>query len=162
MESVDRLLAIEDIRRLKARYLHACDAKDAEALLDCFIEGEVEIEYGHVGSFSSREAFVELFVSAAGHPHILDMHLGGNADIDIIDDDSAMARWTFDYRNINTDACSVTLASGVYIDEYQKVDGRWLISKTAVSYGTAVHFSYEGGRVGDIFADRSVAGVVQY
>ena len=162
MEAVDKLLAVDDIRRLKARYLQACDAKDPETLIQCFVPGEVEIAYGHVGTFSSREAFVELFLAAAAHPHILDMHLGGNADIKILSDDSARARWTFDYRNVNTEAFNVTLASGIYIDEYQKVDGQWLISKTAVDYGTAVHFSYEGGRMGEIFADRSVAGVVSY
>ncbi len=162
MEPVQKLLAIEAIRHLKARYLNACDLKDAATLLDCFKAGQVEISYGHVGEFESREAFVELFLLAAGHEHILDMHQGGNAEIEIVTDDFARARWNFDYRNINTEAHTITLASGLYDDEYHQSDGQWKIAKTHVRYGTALHFNYENGEVGRLFAGRSVAGVVQY
>ena len=162
IDTIQELLAIESIRKLKARYLNACDLKDANTLLDCFVEGKVEIGYGHVGEFDSREAFVELFLLSANHEHVLDMHQGGNAEIEIVSDDFATARWNFDYRNINTQNESITLASGIYDDEYRRVDGDWKILKTAVHYGTALHFSYQGGEVGDLFAGRAVVGVVKY
>ena len=34
-----RLEAIEDIGQLKARYLHACDRKDPDAVRACFVTG---------------------------------------------------------------------------------------------------------------------------
>ena len=161
-DPIEELLAIESIRNLKARYLNACDLKDADTLLDCFVDGEVEINYGHIGEFTTREDFVELFLLAADHEHILDMHQGGNAEIEIVSKVSAKARWNFDYRNINTQDESITLASGIYHDEYRWVKGAWKISKTSVHYGTALHFSYKGGQVGGLFAGKSVAGVVEY
>jgi len=162
IDPIQELLAVESIRKLKARYLNACDLKESGTLLDCFIEGAVEISYGHVGEFDSREAFVELFVLAAGHKHILDMHQGGNAEITVLSNDFAKARWNFDYRNINTHDESITMASGIYDDEYRCIDGCWKISKTKVNYGTALHFSYQGAEVSSVFAGRSVSGIVHY
>ena len=161
-DKVGRLLAIEEIRRLKAAYLNACDLKDATLLLECFAKGDIEIDYGHVGRFSRRETFVEFYLEAANHPYILDMHQGGNAEIDIVAADFAKARWSFDYRNINTRVGTITLASGFYDDEYVREEPGWRIRKTLVTYGTAVHFNFEGGRVTELFAGKSVAGIVGY
>ena len=162
LSTIDRLVAIEDIRQLKARYLNGCDRKDAESLLDCFAPGPVQIDMGHVGVFDSREAFVELFVAAADHPYVLDMHHGANPEIDVHDAQNASGVWGFDYRNVNTQAQTVTLASGFYHDDYVNVDGAWKISACRVTYVSAIHLNYEGDRVGEIFTGRSVAGVVSY
>jgi len=40
---LSKLEAESDIRRLKARYLNACDAKDADAMRDCFTEDWVSL-----------------------------------------------------------------------------------------------------------------------
>ena len=162
MDSLERLLAIESIRQVKARYLNACDLKDSTALTGCFLPGEIHVDYGHVGQFSTREAFVELFDQAGNQPHILDMHQGGNAEIEILSVDRAEARWNFDYRNINTEDQTIMLASGLYDDEYQCLDGEWLISKSIVTYLSAIHFGYDDGRIGQLFAGQSVAGIVDY
>ena len=47
---VARLEAESDIRKLKARYLNACDAKDVEAIRACFT-ADAEIEFPPLGSF---------------------------------------------------------------------------------------------------------------
>ena len=46
---LDRLEAIEAIQTLKARYLSACDSKSVDIIRDCFIDGEILIDYGAVG-----------------------------------------------------------------------------------------------------------------
>ena len=118
MDASQKLLAIEDIRRLKARNLNVCDLKDPEVLLDCFWPGEIQISYGHVGEFETREDFVALFLSAAGQEDILDIYQGGNAEIEVVTGNFARARSNIDYRNINIREQTIMLARGLYDDGY--------------------------------------------
>lgn len=161
-QRLQRLEDIEAIRQLKARYLNACDLKDAQTILGCFAPGRVEIDYGHVGAFDTRESFVDLFVQAANFPFILDLHHGANAEIRWQSPSAAEGRWSFDYRNVNTEARTITLASGLYDDVYVKLDGRWCMRASRVTYNSAVHLAYTDDTIASVFAGRSVAGVVQY
>jgi len=159
---VQRLEDIEAIRRLKARYLNACDAQDPERAMQCFAAGEILIDMGHVGVFTDREAFAQLYKAAGCQPHILDMHHGANAEIELIDDSHARARWALEYRNINTQEKTVTFVSLVYHDEYARVGGEWKITRSRSEFKTALHCSYAGGALEAHLAARSVAGVVSY
>ena len=53
-ERLARLEALEAIRRLKARFLNACDRQDPEAVRDCFAEGEVIIDMSYYGRCENR------------------------------------------------------------------------------------------------------------
>ena len=99
---VQRLEDIEAIRRLKARYLNACDSQDPESAKDCFAAGRVVIDMGHVGVFRDREAFAEIYRTFGCQPFILDMHHGTNSEIEFTDDTHAKALWALEYRNFNT------------------------------------------------------------
>ncbi|MBC7171103.1 MAG: nuclear transport factor 2 family protein, partial [Polyangiaceae bacterium] len=60
-ERVRRIEAIEDIKRLKARYWYACDHKDIEQVRDCFLDGPIEIDYaGSTGKVEHRDALREV------------------------------------------------------------------------------------------------------
>ena len=157
-----RLEDIEAIRRLKARYLNACDSQDPQSAMNCFAEGEVSIDMGHVGVFRTREDFAALYRAAGCHPHILDMHHGGNAEIDHVDDTHATGLWSLDYRNINTNEKTVTFVSLLYHDEYQKIGGQWKIRKSRSEFKSALHCSYASGKLESLLAARSVAGAVDY
>ena len=37
--------------RVEYRYLNACDEKQPEVVTNCFISGEVDINFGHIGQF---------------------------------------------------------------------------------------------------------------
>ncbi|MFD2499277.1 nuclear transport factor 2 family protein [Rhizorhabdus histidinilytica] len=47
-ERIARLEAESEIRKLKARYLNACDAKDVDAIRACFTP-DAELDYQPVG-----------------------------------------------------------------------------------------------------------------
>ncbi len=79
---VQRLEDIEAIRRLKARYLNACDSQDPEGAKSCFATGEVLIDMGHVGVFRDREGFAQIYRTFGCQPFILDMHHGANPEIE--------------------------------------------------------------------------------
>lgn len=157
-----RLEDIEAIRRLKARYLNACDAQDPETASRCFADGRILIDMAHVGRFEHRDQFAALYRAAGCHPHILDMHHGTNSEIDIVDDTHARAVWALEYRNINTLEKTVTFLSAVYYDEYEKRGEEWQITVSRTEFKTALHCSYAGGGLETVLAARSVAGAVEY
>ncbi len=159
---VQRLEDIEAIKALKARYLNACDSQDPQTARDCFASGEVLIDMGHVGVFRDREAFAEIYRTFGCQPFILDMHHGANPQIEFEDDDHARARWALEYRNINTQAKTVTLVSLIYHDEYARLDAQWRITKSRSEFKTALHLSFAGGPLEVQVAARSVAGAVTY
>jgi hypothetical protein len=157
---VQRLEDLEAIRRLKSRYLNACDQQDPERAKNCFADGEVLIDMGHVGVFRHRDEFAALYKAAGCHPYVLDMHHGGNPEIELIDETHAKALWSLDYRNINTRDKSVTFLSVIYHDEYAKIGGEWKITKSQSEFKTALHCSYASGQLEALLAARSVAGAV--
>jgi len=157
---IQRLEDIEAIKQLKARYLNACDAQDPERAKSCFAEGPVLIDMGHVGVFKSRDDFAALYKAAGCHPHILDMHHGANPEIEFIDDANAKALWALEYRNINTQAKTVTFLSAVYHDEYRKIGGQWRIVKSSTEFKTTLHCSYASGTLEALLAARAVPGAV--
>ena len=159
---IGRLEDIEAIRRLKARYLNACDSQDPEAASGCFADGKIAIDMGHVGVLDSREQFAALYRAAGCHPHILDMHHGTNSEIDFADDTHARGLWALEYRNLNTKDKTVTFVSAVYHDEYEKRLGEWKITRSRTEFKTALHCSYAGGALEAVLAAKSVAGAVEY
>jgi hypothetical protein len=155
---IERLEALEDIRRVKSRYLNACDQQDPESARDCFASGEIEIDMGHLGIFRDREAFAALYKELGCHPHVLDMHHGTNSEIDLIDDTHARGLWSLDYRNINTEQKTVTFLSVLYHDTYVRIDGCWKIMRSRSEFKSALHCSYASGTLEALLAARSVAG----
>ena len=162
LHRVQRLEDFEAIRRLKSRYLNACDQQDPDSAKECFADGEVVIDMGHVGVFTNRDAFAALYKAAGCHPHVLDMHHGGNPEIDFTDDEHATGLWSLDYRNINLQEKTVTFVSLLYHDEYRKIRGEWKITKSRSEFRTALHCSYKAGPLEAVLAARSVAGAVDY
>ena len=154
---LQRLEDLEAIKRLKARYLNACDAQDPEAALQCFAPGQVLIDMGHVGVFRTREEFAALYRAAGCHPHVLDMHHGANAEIEILGDTHARGLWALDYRNINTRDKTVTFLGTVYHDEYAKLDGQWRITKSRSEFKSALHCTYASGTLEALLGAKSVA-----
>jgi hypothetical protein len=159
---VQRLEDVEAIRRLKARYLNACDSQDPESAKNCFAEGEVLIDMGHVGVFRDREGFAEIYRTFGCQPFVLDMHHGANPEIEFLDEHHAKALWALEYRNFNTEAKTVTFVSLIYHDEYAKQHGQWKIVKTRSEFKTALHLSYAAGALESQWVGRSVAGAVSY
>jgi hypothetical protein len=159
---VQRLEDTEAIRRLKARYLNACDSQDPESAKNGFADGAIVIDMGHVGVLSSREQFAEIYRTFGCLPNILDMHHGTNSEIEFTDDSHAKALWALEYRNFNTEAKTVTFVSLIYHDEYAKIAGAWKITKSRSEFKTALHCSYADGTLKSQLVGRSVAGAVTY
>ncbi len=138
-QRLDRLEDLEEIRKLKHRYLNACDLKQPDKVLDCFAEGAIHIDYGAIGCFDNREAFVDVFVMMGCHAHVLDLHHGANDEIEIHSTQKASGRWALQYFNQNLEAKSIMLLSGIYSDSYIKCsDGKWRMDSCVFTPLTAM------------------------
>ncbi|WP_116364325.1 nuclear transport factor 2 family protein [Parahaliea mediterranea] len=118
------------ILELKHRYLDACDAKRPAEVLDCFAEGEVDINFGHIGQFQRREDFVAVFEELGCHDHIVDLHHAQNPVITFTGPDSAEGRVGLHFHSLNTRDKTAFQLAGQYRDAYQRIDGQWRIVRS--------------------------------
>lgn len=125
-----RLTRLEDesaIRKLKARYLNACDKKDVEAIRGCFTV-DAKIDFPPLGEFDV-DGLINIFTQLAVNTSITDVHQGHNAEIDI-NGNTAKAVWNLGFATFNPIDQSFRLLSGFYHDEYRKTETGWKISYT--------------------------------
>ena len=132
-QAVRRLVAIEEIRKLKAKYFRCVDGKHWEEFATLFTD-DLEIDFAESTSGPrTREEFVD---SARRHfEGALSIHHGHAPEIDILDEDRAMGIWPmFDLVESAPDSPYESHTGyGHYTEEYRRVDGRWLISRTQLS-----------------------------
>lgn len=124
---IEKLESESAIRRLKARYLNACDRKDLEVMKACFIEDAV-IDFPPLGEFD-LDGLVGIFTQMAVNTPITDVHQGHNAEISI-EGDTASAVWNLGFATYNPEDNSFRLLSSFYHDRYVKTEDGWRISYT--------------------------------
>lgn len=120
-----RLQQLEDknaICELKHRYFNACDEKQPEQIMDCFLAGDIDINFGHIGRFERREDFVSVFSQLACHDYIVDVHHAQNPIISFVDRHVAKAKICLRFQSINTRLKTSIQIGGHYHDEYRKHD----------------------------------------
>ena len=147
-----RLEAIEDIRQLKSRYFHACDHKQPDIVRECFAPGDIDLQYGRIGSFSNREDMLAVFTELACQPHIVEMHHGQNPRIEVQGADNATGIWGLYYYLIDTRRQTVTQLAGFYEDAYERHDGQWRITRSVYEVTSTQIFDLSEGMARVIFA----------
>ncbi len=135
MDPVERLVAIEEIRVLKARYVDALDTKQWDALGHVFTD-DVVMEVPPLGSddpgagmrIAGRDtllAFLAGRLTGATSVHRVSMPM-----IEILDADHARGTWAME--DYITRAPGATLPEirgyGHYHEEYRRVGAAWCIS----------------------------------
>jgi ketosteroid isomerase-like protein len=124
---IARLEAESDIRRLKARYLNACDAKDVAAIRACFTPDAV-IDFPPIGSFD-LDGLIGIFTQMAANTPIVDVHQAHNGEIDVAGDE-ARARWNLGYASYDPRTRGFRLLANFYHDRYRRTADGWRISYT--------------------------------
>ncbi len=128
-----QLQALEDIsaiKRLKYRYLRACDRKQPDAVRDCFAPDGALIAYEGFPQFNDRDSFVDVFRAMACRANVIDMHHGENPVITLTGPDNATGIWDLFFHSIDTSARTVLQMACEYRDEYARHNGRWWITST--------------------------------
>ncbi len=148
---LQRLEDIDAIRRLKARYLHACDRKQIEVIRDCFAPGSVSIDYGAIGCFNNREDFLRVYQEKACHPEVIDIHHGHNEQIEWLSLTEATATFDLFFHQMDTRSGMLVQLGGFYEDAFHKQDGRWKIVATKFIVTSTLVNSVGNGNITPVF-----------
>ncbi len=125
---VQRLLDIEEIKRLKYRYFRCFDTADVEGIRDVFHPDVTLSVVGGVYKFKleGRDAYLKM-VREGAHAEMITLHQGHHPEIDVISDEEARGIWylqdsVWEFRR----KMHITGAA-FYRERYLKRDGRWTI-----------------------------------
>ena len=127
------LVALEEIRQLKHRYLRCVDLKLWDDLADTFTSGATA-DYGTPAlgkpiRLTGRDEIVAFLRKKLG-PQIITMHFASQPEI-TVDGDGATGTWAFQDTVIATEYRMLLTGSAFYEDRYARCeDGRWRIAHT--------------------------------
>lgn len=129
------LIALEEIRRLKYRYLRSIDLKLWEELAETLTEDATARYgtpvFGEPLALDGRSDIVAFMRKNLG-PDIITVHACSQPEIDIADTgDSATGTWRFDDTVIAAEYRLLIKGSAYYSDRYRRcADGTWRIAHT--------------------------------
>ncbi len=139
MNDIERLVAIEAIKTVKARYLRGVDTGDTEGVKAILAEDcELDFRGCCTDPASGRDFLPSMNIvlngnagwrSALGESGIRSTHHCHNVEINFASDVEASATWSMTDRLFMPagSGFSVMTGYGYYHDTYQKTDGAWKI-----------------------------------
>ena len=138
MDHVTELLAIEAIKRLKARYFRHFDTKNWERWIDVFTE-DVTLEFSvrvcadgadpAANKLKGKKAIIDYVVPYTSREQTV--HHGHTPEIEIISDTEAQGVWAMEDIVEHTDY--TIHGFGHYHETYRKVDGEWRIASVRLT-----------------------------
>jgi ketosteroid isomerase-like protein len=132
-QTVRRLAAIEEIKQLKASYFRCVDGKLWDEFATLFTDDLVVAFDETTSGAQGREQFV-----AAVERHFtgsVSVHLSHDPEVTVLDGDHAKGVFPmFDLVLTQPDSGYESHTGyGHYHEEYRRVDGRWRISRSALT-----------------------------
>lgn len=128
--SLEDLLEVHAIQRLKHRYLRSLDQKDWDGLRSCLAE-DCQASYGGgARQLSGREAIMDFLTESMGSTGMLTSHRCTQPEIELTGPDSATGVWALEDVVIHQDFGVTIHGASFYEDVYRKVDGEWQIAST--------------------------------
>ncbi len=126
--AVDRLVAIEEIQQLKARFLRCVDTKDLVCLRDeVFVPGaEIHFKGADYDIAAVGWTAIEQFYQDAFTPTKFGMHHAHTPEI-TVDGETARGIWYLHDVFVNLEEGWTLQGSALYDDSYAKIDGEWRI-----------------------------------
>ena len=138
MHTAEQLLAIEDIKRLKARYFRCMDTKDWDGFADVFAPDAVMDMTSEVGdteeAITTGNAAIATFVrSHVGD--VVTVHHGHMPEIEITSPTTATGIWAMEdmLRWPEGAPLGAMHGYGHYHETYALVDGSWRIATIRLS-----------------------------
>ena len=145
---------IEDIQRVKYRYLRALDTKHWDEFADTLTEdviGDYGESLGETHHFTDRATLVE-FMRTSMPADVITDHRVTHPEIDV-DGDEATAIWYLQDKVIVPKFDFMLIGAGFYRDRYRRTADGWKISVTGydrtydASFSTnALDFNVKAGR----------------
>lgn len=139
MNELERLIAIEELKQVKARYFRGLDAQDAGLMRSILAEDCVLDFTGGCTDPATGEDFMpEMNVVIRGRASwseglaeagIVSVHQGHHCEIEVLSDHSASAIWSMTDRYFMPEGASFSQMTGWghYHETYEKIDGAWML-----------------------------------
>ena len=131
MEPLERLVAIEDIKKLKARYCRCLDTKDWEGFANSFAPDAVFDHGGEEGPVTGPANIAAMVRGVVDSVQLV--HHALMPEIDIESAISASATWALDDMLNWPDGRRGLHAYGHYHETYEKVGAEWKIKLSRVT-----------------------------
>lgn len=138
--TIDDLCQVREIEQLKHRYMRAVDTKDWK-LLTSTLAPDVTAVYGKRLTFDNRDELVKVLSRAMDDTKITVHHLH-QPEI-IVEGDTATGTWALMDRVIRKAERVMLEGAAFYTDEYRRVGGSWLISRTTYERLYEAEFSLD-------------------
>jgi SnoaL-like protein len=150
MDLIERLAAIEQIKRLKARYFRCLDTKDWNAFADVFAGDAVLDVSDEVATSDDPDAGVvrgnqELARYVRSHvDEVVTVHHGHMPEIDLVTPTTATGIWAMEDKLRWPPGAPIAAMHGYghYHETYVKVDGQWRIASLKL---TRLRLDFEPG-----------------
>lgn len=117
---------VDEIRRLKYRYLRTLDTRDWEGFAACFTS-DATADYGGL-AFAGPGQLVDYLQERMG-PGMITMHQAHHPEIEV-DGDSATGRWYLQDKVIVPRAGFMLEGAAFYEDHYRLTSAGWRIRRT--------------------------------
>ena len=127
MDPVELLLAVEEIKQLKYRYLRTLDLKRWDDFAAVFVPA-VTADYGEGLAFSSRDELVAFLRDSLGQ-RMVTLHQCHHPEIDV-DGDRATGVWYLEDKVLMPDHRLVLEGAAFYEDRYVRTGEGWRIEHT--------------------------------
>ena len=127
---VTEFLEIEEIKRLKYKYMRCVDMKRWVEMAEVFIpEATAAYSGGHY-SYEGREAIIEWLEKGMGRDSLMTTHSVHQPEIELEGSDRATGVWKLEDTVVDVQFGVTINGAAFYHDRYVKRDGRWLIEHT--------------------------------
>jgi ketosteroid isomerase-like protein len=128
--TLDDLLDLEAIKRVKYAYIRCVDTKGWDELASLLTEDAVASYSSGKHHYEGRPAIMEFLSGSLGDQAILSSHRVQHPEITLHGDGTATAVWALDDTVIMPAGNTTLRGSAYYTDEMVKVDGDWKIRRT--------------------------------
>jgi hypothetical protein len=136
MDAVERVVAIEEIKQLKARYFRCMDTKEWDGFaavfaLDAVMDMSSEMRDGTTGGSGVTRGAQEIAAFVRGAVHdVQTVHHGHMPEIDLTSPTTATGVWAMEDKLRWPDGFPIKTMHGYghYHETYGKVDGEWRIT----------------------------------
>ena len=132
MQPIDELLAIEAIKRLKARYFRCLDTKDWDGWGQVFaVDAVLEVPEAEVVEHGREAIVASVSAALVGTTTV---HHGHMPEIELTGPDTATGTWAmFDYVEWPPSEAGERIGLqgyGHYLEEYVREEGEWRIARS--------------------------------
>ena len=129
-ESLQDLLDLHAIQRLKHRYLRCLDQKGWDELRTCFTPDAHASYGGGAKELDGVDAIMGFLVESMGSEGMLTSHRCTQPEIELLGGGEATGTWALEDVVIHQDFGVTIHGASFYEDRYVQVDGEWKIAST--------------------------------